>query len=70
MAASRCSFRRNFVSLSIKIYRNSSTLTGTASKSIGFSTSMRNNKIEIPFKLTLVPVLLGNAHNFVRRVHN
>lgn len=60
MAASRCSFRRNFVRVSIKICRRSSTLTGTASKYIGYYTSMRDNKIEIPFKLDLV--LPGIAH--------
>ena len=54
MAASRCSFRLNFVGLSIKICRNSSTLTGTASKYIEFSTSVRDNKIAIPAKLAMV----------------
>lgn len=51
MAASRCSFRLNFVGLSIKICRNSSTLTGTASKYIECSTSVHDNEIAIPAKL-------------------
>ena len=66
MAASRCGVRRNFVRLSVKICRNSSTLTGTASKYIGCATSVRDNKIEIPVKLALVSPSIAS----VRRVHN
>ena len=65
MAASRCSVRRNFVCLSIKICRNSSTLTGTASKDIRCSTSVRDNKIEIPFKLPLVLCIVRRIDNEV-----
>lgn len=70
MAASRCSVRRNFVRLSIKICRNSSTLTGTASKFIRCCTSMRDNKIEIPFKLPLVLLIVRRVDNEIINNNN
>lgn len=55
MAAAKCSFTRNFVRLSIKICRNSSTLTGTASKFICFSisTCKIDHKAEISLSIVL-----------------